>query len=658
MKQSMNKATPPAIALIVLLLLVGSAGMLQASGLPRTSGAAGPGADAKIDAQLQAEMAALAPGEMTTAIVTLKEQADLSQIPGANRAARQQGIIRALQAHTNASQKQIQGFLKARAAQGLVSQTTSFWVLNGLSVTAMPEVFQELAARDDVATITPDAIQVTPQVAAPEPNLSVIHAPALWDLGWRGQGVVVANMDSGVDVSHPDLATRWRGGSNSWYDPYGQHPTTPTDLSGHGTWTMGVMVGGDAGGTAIGVAPAAQWIAVKIFNDAGSSTATAIHLGFQWLLDPDGNPNTADAPDVVDNSWTFGNPGCNLEFQTDLRSLRATGIVPVFAAGNFGPGNATSASPANYPEALAVGATDNNDLIYAYSSRGPSACGEMSTFYPELVAPGVAINTTDLYGLYNAYTGTSLSAPHAAGGLALLLNAFPNLTADQQVTALVGTATDLGSAGPDSTFGYGRLDLLAAYNWLAGGGVSATPSPTPTATQTPTATPTATSTAMPTATLTPTSTATPTAMPTPTVTPTSTARPTATATRTPTSTPASGPTPTPLPGLHIGDLDGSKSSTKTGWKARVTLEAHNTSHGVLKGVTVKGNWSGGYSGTSSCITDATGRCQVSSGGISAKLASVTFSVTGATRSGYVYQPGSNHDPDGDSNGTAITVSWP
>ena len=90
----------------------------------------------------------------------------------------------------------------------------------------------------------------------------------------------------------------WRGGSNSWYDPYGQHPAVPTDMSGHGTWTMGVMVGGDAGGTSLGVAPEAQWISVKIFNDQGGATATAIHLGFQWLLDPDGDPATPDAPDV------------------------------------------------------------------------------------------------------------------------------------------------------------------------------------------------------------------------------------------------------------------------------------------------------------------------------------------------------------------------
>ena len=230
--------------------------------------------------------------------------------------------------------------------------------------------------------------------------LVVINAPALWQLGFQGQGVVVANMDSGVSVSHPDLAAQWRGGTNSWFDPYGEHPTSPSDLTGHGTATMGVMVGRDAGGTNIGVAPLAQWIAVKIFDDQGQATATAIHLGFQWLLDPDGDPSTPDAPQVVNNSWSIGNTDCDLAFQLDLQALRAADIVPVFSAGNTGPGDATSVSPANNPEAFAVGATDNVDQIYIDSARGPSACGEPATFYPEMVAPGVEIRTTDLCGTY------------------------------------------------------------------------------------------------------------------------------------------------------------------------------------------------------------------------------------------------------------------
>ena len=446
----------------------------------RTNAQTDPGL--KIDQQVQATLDNLKSGEMTTVIVTLAQQADLSQISGPDRAARQQGIIRALQATAEASQRPINAFLQVRRSQGTAGQQNSFWVFNGLAVTATADVIQELAARSDVAKITPDAISITPTsllaANAPGPNLSVIHAPDLWNLGFYGQGVVVANMDSGVDASHPDLSSRWRGGSNSWFDPYGQH-ATPYDPTGHGTWTMGVMVGGDAGGTSIGVAPQAQWIAVKIYNDAGSATATAIHQGYQWLLDPDDNPNTADAPQVVNNSWAYGAPGCNLEFQLDLQALRAVGILPIFAAGNYGPNASTSVSPANYPEAFAVGAVDNADQLYAYSSRGPSACGEAQTTYPELTAPGVSVNTTDRFGLYTQETGTSMSAPHAAGALALLLNAYPNLTDYQQQQALINGAVDLGTSGPDDDFGYGRLDALVSYQWLQAGGSTVTPTPTP-----------------------------------------------------------------------------------------------------------------------------------------------------------------------------------
>jgi hypothetical protein len=225
------------------------------------------------------------------------------------------------------------------------------------------------------------------------------------------------------------------------------------------------MVGGDAGGTSIGMAPDARWIAVKIFNDRGTATSVGIHLGYQWLLDPDGNPATADSPNVVDNSWTSTSPGaCSVEFQPDLRSLRAAGILPVFAAGNYGPSAGTSASPANLPEALSVGAVDNSGVVDGSSSRGPSACGQ--PVYPQLVAPGVGVRTTDLYGGFISQSGSSMAAPHAAGALALLLNAFPGLSVERQAAALQNSAVDLGVAGPDNTYGYGRLDALAAYNWV------------------------------------------------------------------------------------------------------------------------------------------------------------------------------------------------
>lgn len=585
---------------LILSLTASFFGAMQSAQASITAWRVLPAAPNKIEASLGASLTALQPGDMTTVIVTLRQQADLSRVGGAGRAARLRNVIRALQATANATQGPLKNLLDTRRNQGLVQSYDSMWDFNGFSVTATSDVINELAGHPDVLTISADTISIVPTtLATPEPNVSLVNAPALWDRGFYGQGVVVANMDSGVDVSHPDLSTRWRGGSNSWFDPYGQHPATPVDLSGHGTWTMGIMLGGDAGGTTVGVAPGAQWIAVKIFNDQGSSTATAIHQGFQWLLDPDGNPNTADAPQVVNNSWSYANPGCYLDFELDLQALRAAGILPVFAAGNGGPGNNTSYSPANNPSAFAVGAIDNNSQIYAYSSRGPSTCGGSTGPFPEVVAPGVNIRTTDLLGGYYTNSGTSFAAPHVAGGLALLLSAYPNLTAASQESALINSAVDLGAAGPDDTYGYGRLDLLAAFNWLA-----TAPPPTPT--------------------------------PPPTAT----------------------PTPAPATTMHIGDLDGSSAPSGNKWNATVTIYVHDANEGLIAGATVYGKWTNGASGTASCVTNSSGVCQIAKTGINAKTASVTFTVTNLTHTTLTYNSSANHDPDGDSNGATLVIPKP
>ncbi len=348
------------------------------------------------------------------------------------------------------------------------------WILNGLAVTATPEVIRELARHPDVVEIVPDRIIPGPRlrIAAAHGedeevgwNLARVRVPDLWSRGIRGEGIVVASLDSGVSRTHPDLAGRWRGGENSWFDPYGDM-AQPGDLSGHGTAVMGLLVGGDASGSAIGMAPDAQWIAARIFDRNHNATTVAIHQAFQWLLNPDGDPDTPDAPHVVCNSWSLAYAGCTLEFQQDLRALRAAGIVPVFAAGNGGPGDATDTSPANNPEAFAVGATDGEDEVYEESSRGPSSCGESVRTFPELAAPGVSVYTASLHASYAYATGTSIAAPHVAGGLALLLSAFPDLTPEEQERALRASAVDIGGDGPDNDSGYGRLDLLAAYRWL------------------------------------------------------------------------------------------------------------------------------------------------------------------------------------------------
>ena len=433
---------------------------------------------------------------MHDVVVTLRVQADLD---GVSRAGGQRATHRRLLEHLRASageaQRPVQRVLSGLRAAGQVDRVTSYWISNSLSMAASDSAVATLRALPQVLSVTPDAvIAPAPMVAdaAPaEPNLTQVGAPDLWAQGLRGQGVVVAVLDTGADLSHPDLAATYRGGADSWFDPYGQHPSGPVDLSGHGTWTTGVVVGGSAGGTAIGVAPEARWIAARVFNDAGQGTVSAIHAALQWVVDPDGDPATDDGADVVNNSWAFGAPGCTLTFQPDLQALRALDVVPVFAAGNGGPGAATSYSPANYPEALSVGSVDAADVILADSSRGPSACGGRTGAFPDVTAPGRNIRTSDRYGLWTTASGTSLAAPHATGVLALLLSGDHSLTADQQVAALRTGAHDLGAVGPDDTYGAGRVDALAAWAAVAPApdssgpvvtGVSVTPDPTDLAT--------------------------------------------------------------------------------------------------------------------------------------------------------------------------------
>ena len=143
----------------------------------------------------------------------------------------------------------------------------------------------------------------------------------------------------------------------------------------------------------------------------------------------------------------------------------AAGIAVVFAAGNTGPGGATSISPANNSGAIAVGAVDDLNVIDPTSARGPSTCD--ARVYPDVVAPGDTIKTSDLsfggFPFYVSATGTSFSAPHASGVLALLRSAFPNATLAQLKSALTGSAADLGAVGPDNVYGNGLVDAAAAY---------------------------------------------------------------------------------------------------------------------------------------------------------------------------------------------------
>jgi subtilisin family serine protease len=423
-----------------------------------------------IDPELEPILQASKPGQVVPVILTLNDRVDLSAFKDLDRQTSRTGMIKALKSKADARQQGLKALLTSRRVKNI----RQLWLINGMAFNANSAVIREIANRPDVDSVRLDQTVEAPAVnagvtAAPEWNLGAIHIPEVWSLGYTGAGMVVANIDTGVDVQHPDLGGKWRGGLNSWYDPHGEH-ATPYDNLGHGTQTMGIMVGGEAGGTSIGVVPGAKWIAAKLFNDAGQAQWSDIHLSFQWLLDPDGDPNTADMPHVVNASWGLVGSAnqCVLEFNDDIQTLKFANIAVVFSGGNEGPASQTSVSPANNPEGFAIGAVNDTQTLANFSSRGAGACD--GGIYPRISAPGVNINTADLsFGglpLYASVSGTSFAAPHISGTMALLLNAFPNTSIASLESALQQSALDLGESGADNGYGYGLANALAAYHYL------------------------------------------------------------------------------------------------------------------------------------------------------------------------------------------------
>ena len=180
---------------------------------------------------------AASPDPMRTVLVTLEggpapqlPPPDVSGDPGAVRE-----VIRSLRPDAREARRDISARLHELRAQGEVTRSVPLWITNGLSVTATAPVINELAARPDVAAVVPDQITLVPSaVAGTEPGVASLGTPEVWESGDTGQGVVVASLDSGVDVTHPDLAGGWRGGANSWFDPYGSTLTRRRISAGMG----------------------------------------------------------------------------------------------------------------------------------------------------------------------------------------------------------------------------------------------------------------------------------------------------------------------------------------------------------------------------------------------------------------------------------------
>ena len=387
----------------------------------------------------------------------------------------------------------------------------SFWIANAIWAQGDVASIQALAQRTETVRLIANFHARAPEVPSRsvaskltttlEWNIAQIHAPDVWALGYTGQGVVVGGQDTGYQWNHPALIHHYRGwdGTNAnhnynWHDaihttdshftstnPYGYNTTSPCDDNGHGTHTMGTMAGDDGAGNQIGVAPGARWIGCRNM-ERGWGTPAAYAECFQWFLAPTDlagqNPDPAKAPDVINDSWySDASEGTTnlLVFQTAVENLRAAGVVVVVSAGNQGPACSTITSPAIYDASFSVGATDSSDIIAGFSSRGPVAVDGSGRLKPNVTAPGVNIRSSvPVNGYASGWSGTSMAGPHVVGVVALLISAHPELKGqvdgieriiEHTAVPLTNSESCGGVAGteiPNNTYGWGRVDALAA----------------------------------------------------------------------------------------------------------------------------------------------------------------------------------------------------
>jgi subtilisin family serine protease len=472
------------------------------------------GAPAYVD---QALARRLDGGGRANMLVYLGRRADLSAAFGMDWKERGHYVQQQLQAVAEESQRELRAWLDRNGVQ-----YQAFWadnvvavrqadraVLDSLAARSSSMAIEKIVGEPDVRLIEPEHVEEDrlPRLAAAISNIEHVNAPDVWNLGFTGRGITVANIDTGARYSHDALVHRYRGTigpgqydhNYNWWSPY-DHSAAPTDPHNHGSHTIGTMVGDGGADRRIGMAPGAQWMACQGFNP--SSTASALFECGQFMLAPwnlaQQNPDPDRRPHVVNNSWTDCNREVDTWYEGVVDAWIAAGIVPVFSNGNSSncnysrpPGLNTVGNPARYGKVLSVGSTGTDNGLYAaHSNWGPTDYPTAGlpnypdhqgfpSIKPNIVAPGVSVlsagkDSDDHYYLSN---GTSMSAPHVAGLVALMWEAAPCLVGDYAGTGTIimktarpvpyasgGTPAPGPGNVPNYATGWGEIDALAAVD--------------------------------------------------------------------------------------------------------------------------------------------------------------------------------------------------
>lgn len=441
-------------------------------------------------------------------IVMFREQPDPTAFAGiSDLAERRQAIVDDAVARAERVQAGALAYLQQEEQLGRAEEVHSMWIVNAIAFKGQTAVADALAARPEVESVSVDELLVVPdhqRVTNLDRGWQLVQTrvrdadPATrdaWSEGFSGAGVVVASIDTGVEVAHPALEAKYRGflGPNNydnnynWFD-FVEDRRQPADPHGHGTHVMGTIVGGDGPGpggpdTDTGSAFAARWMGARAFDANGVGLTSTVLRAAAFILAPtnvEGLRLRPDlAPDVVNNSWGTIR-GCRLWWSIVMLMWRTANIMPVFSIGDDGKqGIATAHSPGDLREAMGVGATDQNDARLDFSGQGPGPCN-LPDPKPDIVAPGIGIwsSTKCADGVcYIQRSGTSMAAPQVSGAAALMIEAAGgpgSLTvALNHIDAALEASADkpVTQTACDNAIGCGRLDVLGAIDRIRADGV-------------------------------------------------------------------------------------------------------------------------------------------------------------------------------------------